>query len=406
MQNKSLVATARMPDLSRVDAALQQRIDKEELPGVSYCVLRDGEPLAQNCLGWADREHAIALREDHLFRAFSNTKLVTSIAALQLVEEGRIGLDDPVGEYIPALAAPRVLRAGAKSLDDTEPLREPVRIRHLLTHTAGFTYAFLQPDLPIARAYMAAGVADAMRTLAEMSEALGRLPLLFQPGSAWNYSVATDVAGRVIEVVCGEALDRVFRRRIFEPLQLQDTFFFVPEEKQGRLARLYIGDLREPLRPGLKPADHLPFAGAYLRPVPRLNAGGGLVTSLADYARLLAVLAAGGAPLLRPESLPWVFDNQLPPGMWIGFPLAAKITGRGHSFAGSVTVEASDADPGSAPGELQWGGLAGTKWWIVPSQRVACALMTQRYMGSDLPFWPEFRTLVRQALLPQEGSRG
>jgi len=387
-----------MPDFTRVDAALRQRIAQEELAGVSYAVLRGGELVARNCLGWADREAQVPLREDHLFRAFSNTKLVTSCAALRLVEQGRLGLDDPVGEYIPALRAPRVLRPGASALDATEPLREPVRLRHLLTHTAGFTYAFLQPNAPIARAYMAAGLADPALSLAQMMEALGRLPLLFQPGADWNYSVATDVVGRVIEVVSGEPLDRHFQRHVFDPLGMHDTFFFVPPPQQGRLARLYIGDLRDPSRGGLRRADHLPSAGAYLQPVPRLNAGGGLVTSLGDYTKLLGVLANGGAPLLAPRSLPHVFGNQLAAGMWIGFPTEPRTTGRGHSFAASVTVEASGVDPSSAPGDLQWGGLAATKWWIWPARRVAVALMTQRYMGSDLPFWPEFKALVRAAL--------
>jgi len=173
-----------MPDFTRVDAALRQRIAQEELAGVSYAVLRGGELVARNCLGWADREAQVPLREDHLFRAFSNTKLVTSCAALQLLEQGRIGLDDPVGETIPALANLRVLRPGATSVDDTVPARAPVRIRHLLTHTAGFTYGFTDPDAPISAAYRAARVLDPALDLAQMMEALARVPLLFEPGSA------------------------------------------------------------------------------------------------------------------------------------------------------------------------------------------------------------------------------
>ena len=387
-----------MPDFSNVDAALRRRIEEEELAGVSYAVLRGTGLLARKCLGWADREARQPLREDHLFRAYSNTKLVTSCAALRLVEQGRIGLDDPVGEYIPALRALRVLRAGATSLDDTEPLREPVRLRHLLTHTAGFTYAFLQPDAPIAKAYMAAGMADPALTLAQMTDALAALPLLFQPGADWNYSVATDVMGRVIEVATGEALDAHLQRHVFEPLGLHDTFFFVPPSRQARLARLYVGDLRDPLKRGLRRIEDPRYDESFLRRVPRLNAGGGLVTSLDDFSRLLSVLADGGAPLLQARSLPLLFDNQLPAGLWIGFPTAPRIVGRGHSHAGSVTVEASDADPSSAPGDLQWGGLAGTKWWIWPERKVCAVLMTQRYMGSDLPFWPEFQAGVRAAI--------
>lgn len=381
-----------------VDRALQGWIDRDQLPGVSYQVLRGGAPVARQCLGWADREARVPLREDHLFRIFSNTKLVTSCAALQLVEQGRIGIDDPVGDYIPALAKLRVLRPGATTLDDTEPAREPVRVRHLLTHTAGFTYGFLQPDAPIAKAHAAAGILDPMRDLAQMVDALGTLPLLFQPGSAWNYSVATDVAGRLVEVASGQPIDAYFARHIFEPLGMHDTFFVVPEAKAGRLAALYMGNLREPLQPGLRRVDQLPYEGAYRKAVPRLNAGGGLVSSLDDYSRLIAALLQGGAPLLKPETMPLLLRNQLAPGQWIGCPGIPFVEGRGHSFGASVTVQPSAADPSSAEGDVQWGGLAATKWMFSPRDGIGMVLMTQRYMGSDLPFWPEFKQLVRDAL--------
>ncbi|MFL6691546.1 MAG: serine hydrolase domain-containing protein [Ramlibacter sp.] len=381
-----------------VDEALQSWIDRDQLAGVSYEVLRGRSVVARNCLGWADREARVPLRDDHLFRIFSNTKLVTSCAALQLMEQGRFGPDDAVGDYLPALANLRVLRAGAAALDDTEPAREPVRIRHLLTHTAGFTYGFLQPDAPIAKAYAAAGVNEPSRDLAHMVDALGTLPLLFQPGSAWNYSVATDVVGRLVEVVSGQPIDAYFQKNIFDPLGMRDTFFVVPETKADRLAALYIGSQREPTRPGLRRADHLPYEGAYHRQVPRLNPGGGLVSSLADFTQLVRTLLLGGGPLLKPETMPLLLENQLAPGQWIGCPGIPFVEGRGHSFAGSVTVQAHPSDPSSAPGDVEWGGLAGTKWMFSPRENIAMVLMTQRYMASDLPFWPEFKRLVREAL--------
>jgi CubicO group peptidase (beta-lactamase class C family) len=190
-------------DFPAADAALLAAIDGEQLAGVAYAVFRRQEVLARKALGFADREAGVRMREDHLFRAFSNTKLVTSCAALQLLEQGRFGLDDPVGRYIPALRELRVLRPGATRVDDSEPAREPVRIRHLQTHTAGFTYGFTQPGAPIAVAYREARVLDPALDLAQMMEALGRLPLLFEPGSACIFSVATDVVGRLLEVVSG-----------------------------------------------------------------------------------------------------------------------------------------------------------------------------------------------------------
>lgn len=381
-------------DMRAVDDLLHSCVDGDELAGVSYAIVRGGELVAQKCVGWADREARVPLRPDHLFRVFSNTKLVTSCAALQLLEQDRFGLDDPIGEYIPSLARLRVLRPGATALDDTEPA-EPVRIRHLLTHTAGFTYSFLQPDAAIAKAYVAAGMIDPSVDLAAMMESLGRLPLLFQPGSRWNYSVATDVVGRLVEVLGGQPLDAYFQRHIFEPLSMRDTFFIVPSEKQDRLAALYIGDLAEPGRPGLRRADHLPYEGAYRRRVARLNAGGGLVSSLGDYTALVRALLQGGAPLLKPATMPLLTDNQLAPDQWVGFTGEPLQEGRGHSLAASVMVRPSPADPGSVEGELQWGGLAGTQWFISPRENLAAVLMTQRYMGFGLPFWTRFKQLLR-----------
>lgn len=380
-----------------VDAALQAAIDGEQLAGVSYAVFRRDDLLARNCLGWADREAKIPMREDHLFRAFSNTKLVTSCAALQLLEQGRFGLDDPVGRYLPALKDLRVLRAGATSIDDTEPAREPVRIRHLLTHTAGFTYGFTQPDAPIAKAYNAARILDPQLDLAQMVEALGTLPLLFQPGSAWNYSVATDVVARLVEVLSGQKLDAYFRQHIFAPLGMEDTFFAVPPDKHGRLAALYIGSIKEPLRPGLRRADNLPYEGAYLKSRPFLGGGGGLVTSLADYTALVRALLQGGAPLLRPATMELLTRNQLPEGMWIQMTGQPVQAGRGHSLAAAVVVQET---PGVAlaEGQVDWGGLAGTKWFFSPREDLAAVLMTQRYAGSDLPFWPDFMRALRRDL--------
>jgi CubicO group peptidase (beta-lactamase class C family) len=384
-------------DFPAADAALQAALDGEQLAGVSYTVFRRGEVLARKCLGWADREARVPVREDHLFRAFSNTKLVTSCAALQLLEQGRFGLDDPVGRYIPALRELRVLRPGATRVEDSEPAREPVRIRHLLTHTAGFTYGFTQPGAPIAVAYREARVLDPALDLAQMMEALGRLPLRFEPGSAWNYSVATDVVGRLVEVVSGLELDAYFRRHVFAPLGMHDTFFSVPAEKQDRLAALYIGSLKEPLRPGLRRADHLPYEGAYRRSVPFLGGGGGLVSSLDDYGALVRALLGGGAPLLRPETMALVTRNQLPQGMWIRFPDQPLQVGRGHSLAAAVVVE-EKPELGLAKGQVYWGGLAGTKWFFSPREELAVVLMTQRYMGSDLPYWPAFLRALRQDL--------
>ncbi len=385
-------------DCTAIDAALQRRIDNDELAGVAWAVAVGGRVLARRSLGMADREAGVPMRPDHLFRAFSNTKLVTACAALALMAQGRFGADDPVARWLPELGGLRVLRPGAASLDEADPSPGPVLVRHLLTHTAGFTYGFLDPDTLLARAYREAGMADPRLTLAEQVQRLGTLPLRDVPGRGWHYGVSTDVLGRLLEVVCGQPLDAVLRALVLDPLAMHDTGFTVPPGQGARLPALYIGDLQDPSRPGLRRADHLPWPGAYLQPVARLNPGGGMVTSLDDWMRLLMALAGGGAPVLPPGAMEGVWRNQLPPGLWIGFPGEPRMDGRGHSFVGSVTVEPAAGDAGDRPGDLQWGGMAGTHWWIDPAQGLACALMTQRHMGYGLPFWTEFRGLLRQAL--------
>lgn len=379
-------------------AALQHEVDSERFPGFSYAVIHHGEVVGRGCVGWADIERREEMRLDHLFRIFSCTKLVTSIAALQLLEQGRFGLDDPIARFIPALGALQVLAAPDAPLDSARPAREPVRIRHLLTHTAGFTYPFLAPQTPVARAYADAKTGNPATTLAQQMETLATLPLLFEPGTAWNYSVATDVVGRLVEVVSGEPLDRYFERHIFSPLGMADTFFHVPVAQQSRLAAHYIGDLVDPSRPGLKSAEHLPYAGAYRSPSPRLNPGGGLVSSLDDHTRLVQALARGGSPLLQPASMAWVTQSQIPASMTIGFPGQPTLGGRGHSFAASVFRAPCADDPAARVGDVQWNGMSGTQWMFSPAEGFGLVLMTQRYMGFGLPYWPRFKAAVQQDL--------
>lgn len=384
-------------DFDRIDAALQAEVDGQRFAGFNYAVIRRGEVIARRCVGLADLERGEPMRLDHLFRIFSCTKLVTSIAALQLWEQGRFGFDDPVGRYIPALADLKVLASPDAPLDSARAATSPVRIRHLLTHTAGFTYGFLAPETPIARAYIEARTGSPATTLAQQMEALGTLPLLFEPGSAWHYSVATDVVGRLVEVLSGEPLDAYFSRRIFAPLGMRDTAFQAGDQ-QHRLATHYVGDADDPDQPGLRNAEHLPYENAFRRPAPRLNPGGGLVSSLDDYTRLVQALARGGAPLLEPDTMAYVTRSQIPETMAIGFPGLPVMEGRGHSFAASVFRERTGQDPAAEPGDVQWSGMSATRWMFAPKDRFGLVLMTQRYLGSGLPYWPRFKQAVRESV--------
>jgi CubicO group peptidase (beta-lactamase class C family) len=394
-----MAAVIRRYDFSATHAALRRYVDADLLAGVSSAVLVGRELVDVHCTGHADREKGIPMREDHLFRVFSNTKLLTSCAVLQLYEEGQLGLDDPVERFLPQLATRRVLKPGAADIGETEPARGPITIRHLLSHSSGLSYGLLDPGTVIYQAYVDRGVLSAARPLAAMIDALAELPLVFHPGTGWEYSVGTDVLGRVIEVVSGQRFDAFLQQRILDPLGMKDTFFVVPEEKRARLAAHYTGaDLLDPMKPGLTRADDLPYPQAYLRPVPRLSGGGGLVSSLHDMVALVRSLLPGGTTLLKRETIELMMTNQLPAGVCIRFPRLGEIPGKGHGLAGAVTLAPSSLEPAGALGEFQWGGIAGTHWWISPRQNLAGLLMSQRHMAFWHPFSFEFKREVYRAV--------
>src|SRR3954470_9392863 len=220
---------------------MRRLVEGNILPGVSSAVLVGRELVDVEYTGWADKEAHIALRADHLFRVFSNTKLITSCAALLLFEEGRFQLDDPIETFIPQLANRQVLRPGATSLADTEPAKTSITIRHLLSHSSGLSYGLLNPGTTIFKAYNEAKVLSPLGTLAQMMDLLADLPLAHHPGTSWEYSVATDVVARLVEIVSGQRFDQFIQSRILDPLGMVDTGFVVPEQNRGRLAAYYAG---------------------------------------------------------------------------------------------------------------------------------------------------------------------
>jgi CubicO group peptidase (beta-lactamase class C family) len=386
-------------DFGAVHAAMRRYVDANILAGVSSAVLVGRDLVDLNCVGWADKEQDVAMRADHLFRVFSNTKLITSCAALLLLEEGRFQLDDPIEQFIPQLANRRVLRPGATALDDAEPARGPITIRHLMSHSAGLSYGVLDPGTMIYKAYNERKVLNPATPLSDMIDTLADLPLVFHPGTAWEYSVATDVMSRLVEIVSGQRFDAFIQARILGPLGMVDTGFVVSEEKRDRLAAYYTGaDLADPMKPGLTRADDAPYPQAYLRPFSRLSGGGGLVSTLPDMLALLRSLLPGGPTLLKPETIALMMTNQLPEGVWIRFPVIGEIRGKGFGLAGSLTLVPSSLDPKGATGEFQWGGIAGTHWWISPQANLAGLLMAQRQMAFWHPFSFEFKQLVYQAV--------
>jgi CubicO group peptidase (beta-lactamase class C family) len=396
---EDMTVTANTYDFGTMHAAMRRYVDANILAGVSSAVLVGRDLVDVNCAGWADKERGVATRSDHLFRVFSNTKLITSCAALLLFEEGRFRLDDPIERFMPQLAKRRVLRPGAAALEDTEPARGPITIRHLMSHSAGLSYGLLDPGSIIYKAYNERKVLNPASPLSDMIDTLADLPLVFHPGTGWEYSVATDVIARLVEIVSGQRFDAFIQSRILDPLGMVDTGFVVPEAKRPRLAAYYAGaDLEDPLKPGLTRADDAPYPQAYLRQFPRLSGGGGLVSTLPDMVALLRSLLAGGPTLLKPETIALMMINQLPDGTWIRFPRLGEIPGKAFGLAGALTVAPSSLDPKESTGEFQWGGIAGTHWWISPRMNIAGLLMTQRQMAFWHPFSFEFKQLVYQAV--------
>jgi CubicO group peptidase (beta-lactamase class C family) len=390
---------AKTRNFTDVRAAMQRYVDQEILAGVSWTVLRGRDVADQQCVGFADREAKTALRSDHIFRAFSNTKLLVTCAIMMLVEQGRIGLDDAVEKFLPQLANRTVLKADAKSLADVEPAKSPITIRRLLTHTSGLSYGLFDPGSVIFKAYNEARVLNPLTPLTDLIDKLADLPLTYHPGTSWEYSVATDVLGRVVEVVSGKALDAFFMAHIYDPLGMADTGFFVPEAKQERFVAYYRGaDVLDPMKPGLFRNDDKPYPQAYRRPFPRLSGGGGLVTTMPDMLALVRALLPGSDTLLKPETIKQMMANQLPGGQTIRFATLGPIPGKGFGLGGAVTFAPMPFDPPNSKGEFQWGGVAGTHWWICPEANTAGVLMAQREMAFWNPFYFEFKRLAYEAV--------
>jgi CubicO group peptidase (beta-lactamase class C family) len=378
-------------------AAMQRQVDLGFLPGVATAVLVRGEVVDSFCTGWADREAEIALRPDNIYRVFSNTKLVTACAILMLWEEEHFELDDPIERFIPQLGERRVLRVGATSVDDTEPAANSITIRHLLTHSSGLSYGLFDPGTLIYEMYNRAKVLHPGTTLAEKMDALAPLPLKFHPGTDWEYSVASDVTARLVEVVSGQRFGDFLAERIFKPLGMVDTGFAVPPGEQHRLCAYYGGvDFADPTKPGLVRYDDLPYPGAFRKPVPYQSAGGGLVSTLDDTVRLIKAVLPGSSQLLKPPTLKLMAQNHLAPGLCVHFPVA-RFEGMGFGLGSAVIVHPGPHDPKDSTGEFLWQGLAGTHWWVNPGANIAGVLMTQRHMGSLNPFAFEFKMLAYRA---------
>jgi len=388
--------------LARIDRHLRRYVDDGRLAGWTAAVSRRGRVAHLSHYGLADVEAGRAVTDDTIWRIYSMTKPITSVAALMLYERGALELTDPVSRYIPAFRDMRVYTAGSALNPATVPAAEPVRIWHLLTHTAGLTYGFHHAH-PVDEMYRLRGFeysADA--DLAAACDRWAQLPLLFEPGTEWNYSVATDVLGRVVEVASGRPLDAFFAEEVLGPLGMDQTGFSVAPSDLDRLAALYA------VRPGGGLARNDAFGDAVTRSPRFLSGGGGLVSTAGDYHRFTQMLLRGGEldgqRLLGPRTVAFMTRNHLPAGADLetfGRPIFAESQFRGIGFGLGVSV-VLDAAAGKVltnPGEFAWGGLASTAFYVDPAEEVTVSFFTQLMPSSTYPIRSQLRALVNQALV-------
>ena len=391
--------------LARIAPHFRRYVDDGLLPGWALAIAREGKIVHLDTYGHRDVEAGEAVTLDTVFRIFSMTKPITAVAALMLWEEGRIELTDPVSRYIPSFAGARVWRSGSVTKPVTDPISEEMRLWHLFSHTAGLTYGFLWAH-PVDELYRRAGFewgTPPGADLADVCDRIAGLPLLFQPGREWNYSMATDVLGRVVEVASGMPLDEFFTSRIFEPLGMVDTGFHVPEPEHHRLAALYV-----PM-PGTQQILRMDAMGnAALSPPACLAGGGGLVSTLADYHRFAQMLlgegSLDGVRLLGPRTVRYMASNHLPGDQDLsefGRPLFAETTfdGVGFGLGVSVTIDPVKMKTSGSVGDFGWGGAASTSFWVDPVEDLTVVFMTQLLPSSTHPIRPQLRQLVHQALV-------
>lgn len=386
-------------DFSELHQRMQWYVDEELIPCCATLVIHGTSVVDAGLFGYMDLETREPLREDAIYRMYSNTKLITSVAAMILHERGLFDLDDPIETYLPEFSDMRVLGVDAESLEDTVPAERSITPRHLLSHTAGLSYGFVEPESLIDRGYLAGGIGgDGYdESLADLCSRLGEFPLVFQPGTGWRYSFATDVMARLIEILSGDRFDSFLEANIISPLDMRDTGFHVPSAKHDRFVTMYAGpDPLDYTKPGLSKVDD-PRTGVYSRPRKLQSGGGGLVSTLSDYATFIEMIIGGGQwrgrRIITEESLHMMRTNQLAEGVHVNFPdlpLPGTMFGLGFSLLEAPGPE----DPPRSDDQYGWGGMAGTSSWMAPNTGVAGICFTQRMPAVFHPYMDDFRRLA------------
>ncbi|MBL8927232.1 MAG: beta-lactamase family protein [Pseudonocardia sp.] len=390
--------------LARIDRHFRRYVDDGLLAGWTVAVSRRGRVAYLSHQGMRDLDAELPVTDDTIWRIYSMTKPITSVAAMMLYEQGALELTDPVARFIPSFAGARTYKAGPALNPSTVPVTEPVRVWHLLTHTSGLTYGFHHAH-PVDEMYRLRGFdysGPPGVDLATACDQLAELPLLFEPGTEWNYGVSTDVLGRVVEVASGQPFETFLDEHVLGPLGMDETRWWVDEPDLDRLATLY---MRGP-DGGL--AANTALGEEVTRP-PVLHAGGGgLVSTVGDYHRFTQMLLRGGeldgVRLLGPRTVAYMTRNHLPGGAdmeTIGRPIFAESAYRGVGFGlgFSTVVDAVVGRVLTSPGEFAWGGVASTAFYVDPAEDMTAMFFTQFLPSSTYPIRPRLRALVAQALV-------
>jgi CubicO group peptidase (beta-lactamase class C family) len=387
--------------LERLHSLMQQTVDQKQLPGAVTILARHGKVLDYRVYGVKDVASSAPLTKDAIFRAFSMTKPITAVAMLQLYEQGKWLPSDPISKFVPEFEHLKVFRgvdaAGNMILED--PVHAPT-MAELMTHTAGFTYGFFGSTL-VDKEYQKANLFQA-KSSQEFIEKLAKLPLTYQPGTRWSYSVSMDVQGYIIEKLSGQPLPDYMQEHIFKPLGMKDTAFYVPVEKRSRFVTMYRGNEKGEM----VPAD-TSTGGDYADQPGMASGGGGSVSTAEDYYRFASMLANGGelngVRILAPSSVQLMSTNHLGPHLLtgeFGIGVHNMRPGFGYGYNCAVEYDPQLANLPDGRGTFFWDGAAGTWFWIDPTNDVVFVAMIQRLWGPGMPMVEyQSRPAVYQALL-------
>ena len=396
--------------LARIKPVMQSYVDKRGFSGLSTMIARRGKVIHFEQVGCQDRETQTPMTADTIFRIYSMTKPIVCTAFMTLYEEARFQLFDPVEKFMPAFGKLRVLEGSKETGYEEVPLKRPITILHLLTHTSGLTYGFLE-DTPVSKMYLESGLENANLTLEDWINRLDQFPLAFQPGTRWHYSLAIDVIARLIEIISGQNLQRFLQERLFTPLGMVDTGFSVPNEKLSRLATMYglpdvatssVSAIGQAYMQGYNQQIDMEITHPATNTTSFARGGYGLFSTSSDYMRFAQMqLNRGqldGVRILAPKIVDLMHMNHVPKSMLPWEVGGTPSPGYGFGLGYRVLLNVAESMMPGSVGEFGWSGAAKTHYWVDPREEMIGILMAQYMAGFDLPE-KDFQVLAYQAML-------